>query len=68
MNDVGTVERAYQLARSGKFKTVSEIETALIRERYEGVREHLSGGTLRKELKALVSPPKPADQREAPSS
>jgi hypothetical protein len=54
MSDVGTVERAYQLARSGRFKTVGEIESALIRERYAGVREHLSGASIRKDLKAIL--------------
>ncbi len=54
MSDMGTVERAFQLARSGRFKTVSEIETALLRERYSGVREHLSGGAIKKDLRAIL--------------
>jgi hypothetical protein len=29
MSDMGTRERAYELARSGLFRTVSDLETAL---------------------------------------
>jgi hypothetical protein len=54
MEAPGTVERSYQLARSGKFRTIGEIETALIRERYTGVREHLSGTLIRKEFRAIL--------------
>jgi hypothetical protein len=54
MSDMGTIERAYELARSGRFRTVSDLETALIRERHTDAREHLAGLGTRRELNRIM--------------
>jgi hypothetical protein len=49
------VERAYQLARSGDFRSLREIELQLRREGYviKAVREHLEGQAIRASLSTL---------------
>jgi hypothetical protein len=47
-----TVERAFQLARSGSFKNVEDIKKQLRREQFESIEAHLSAG-LRRQLLAL---------------
>lgn len=49
---VGTIERAYQLARESR--TLEEVRQKLRREGYTQVDEHLSGGVIRSELKKLL--------------
>ncbi len=49
-----TVERAYELARSGSCPTLKDIERQLMKEQHEGVHAHLSGDMLKKQLKALI--------------
>lgn len=49
----GTVERAYQLARSGMCRTISHIEMQLVREHHSNVSAHLAGGTVRKALRKM---------------
>ena len=55
MNDpnLSTVERAYQLARSGTCRSVEEIRLTLMRERYDAVQAHLSGPSIKKDLARL---------------
>jgi hypothetical protein len=48
-----TVERAYQLARSGDFTTVKEIRTRLTTEGFVAVRGHLDGPAIQRALLAL---------------
>jgi hypothetical protein len=48
-----TIERAYQLARSGCCATVDEIGRILITERYGSVHAYLAGPTIRRQLLAL---------------
>lgn len=50
---LSTVERAYELARSGRCHSVDEIRTTLIREGYEAVQAHLTGPSIKKDLAAL---------------
>lgn len=47
---LGTVERAYQLARSGRFTQIDHIRSRLISEGYEAVQQHLGAPTLRRDL------------------
>jgi hypothetical protein len=54
MNSPGTVERAFQLARSGRFENVTALENALSREGLEGARAHLAGAGIRAQLAALL--------------
>jgi len=50
----GAVERAFEMARSGRFPDVGKLESALSREGYSGAREHLAGAHIRKQLAALI--------------
>lgn len=50
---VTTVERAYQLARSGESETIEALADRLAIEGHDDVEEHLSAPSLRKELLGL---------------
>ncbi len=47
-----TLERAFELARSGRFTTVSELKLAVAAEGYD--RKQLEGGALSRQLSALI--------------
>ena len=51
----GTIERAFELARSGSCHSTDDIRRVLTREGHEGVASHLSGRTVVKQLRALIS-------------
>jgi hypothetical protein len=53
MSDPTLLERAFDLARSGRFASVADIRTALKRERYEQVEAHLAGPSIARQLRAL---------------
>lgn len=55
MNDVGTVERAFQLARSGTCLSIDEIRQQLRREQRSHIDAHLAGGSIRKQLKQAIA-------------
>jgi hypothetical protein len=46
------LERAFQLARSGKFSSVSDIRKQLASERFP--TEQMSGGTLLRQLRLII--------------
>lgn len=48
-----TVERAFELARSGACANVPAIAAALKGERHESVDAHLAGPSIRKDLKRV---------------
>lgn len=48
------IERAFELADTGRLHTLEELEKALARESYEAVRDHLSGSSIRAQLKARL--------------
>lgn len=48
-----TLERAYQLAREGRCRTVSDIKQALSSEGFERVQDSLYGPTLSAALRKL---------------
>jgi hypothetical protein len=48
-----TLERAYELARSGECATVSDIRERLKRERFDSVAGQLSGRRLTEDLRRL---------------
>ncbi|HEX8571669.1 MAG TPA: hypothetical protein VF759_02830 [Allosphingosinicella sp.] len=48
-----TVERAFELARSGSCDNLSAIAAALKGERHEAVDAHLAGPSIRKDLKRI---------------
>ena len=49
-----TVERAFDLARSGTCQSVEDVRKKLEAEGSPNVRGHLASGTLRKQLKAAI--------------
>lgn len=48
-----TVERAFQMARSGEFSGLREIAAGLVREGHFDVEEHLEGPLLRRQLREI---------------
>ena len=48
-----TLERAYQLAREGRCRTVSDIKQALASEGYDRIQDSLYGPTLASDLRRL---------------
>ncbi len=50
---IDPIERAFTLARSGKFKSTSEIKSALKAEGYDIAT--LTGSTLLKQLRGLIA-------------
>lgn len=53
MHRQSTLERAYELARSGPCISVDEIRSQLKRERFEAVDGHLHGSMIVGQLRAL---------------
>lgn len=49
------IERAYELARSGRCLNVAEVSSRLKQERYESVEAHLAGPSIRRELRRICS-------------
>ena len=65
-----TLERAYELAREGRCRTVSDIKQALSSEGFERVQDSLYGPTLSAALRKLcqenyVPPVEPAVEQSA---
>jgi hypothetical protein len=50
-----TLERAYELARSGECRTVGDIKNRLQAEGHERVQDRLYGGSLTSALKKLCA-------------
>jgi hypothetical protein len=48
-----TVERAFELARTGRYCGLAEIAAALKAERHEAVEAHLAGPSIRKDLRRI---------------
>jgi hypothetical protein len=65
-NSQSIIERAFELARSGRCHNVAEVSAKLKQERYESVEAHLAGPSIRKELRRICAeasrnePPAPA--------
>ena len=51
MTEKSTVERAFELARSGDCRTLDDIRRRLNAERYEAVSSHLAGSSLARQLR-----------------
>lgn len=58
MNKPTVIERAFDVARSGRCKSIDEVRAILSREGHFNVDAHLSGGVLRKQLNALIRAPR----------
>lgn len=52
-----TLERAFELARSGDYHTLSQLKAAVIAEGYD--RKQLEGGTLSRQLSGLIRTTRP---------
>jgi len=51
------IERAFEIARSGRARSMTDIRTQLRREGFDHVQSHLRSAALQKQLKALIRPP-----------
>ncbi len=49
------VQRAFTLAKSGRYWTVTEIMAALRTEGFGGVEAHLAGRSIRAELRNVIA-------------
>ena len=49
-----TLERAFEIARAGNARTVTDIGKQLNREGYELVQPHLNGSTVQRQLRTLI--------------
>ena len=56
ITELGTVERAFELARCGKYTSVNDIRLQLRREGYASVEQHTAGMSIRRQLAALMAP------------
>jgi len=59
--NVGIIERAFQLARSGEYASVAEIRQKLDQEGYPNIQAHLASRTLITALRKLCSASAPVD-------
>ena len=50
-----TIERALELARAGRSRSIDDIRRTLKSERYEGIDAHLSGTAIKKQLQAAIN-------------
>jgi hypothetical protein len=62
---LSTVERAFELARSGSCRTLEDIRRVLTAERYPSVQAHLAGPSIRRALLALCKAAKVANDPDA---
>lgn len=64
-----TIERAYELARSGECRTLSDVKQRLSADGHDRIQEHLYGSTVSAALRKLCQAhyvPKP-DEAAAPA-
>lgn len=54
MSAVETIQRALKLAADGKHRSIEDIRRSLVREKHERIDGHLSGPSIRAQLKALI--------------
>lgn len=49
------IERAFALAREGRCRTMDDLRRNLTAEDYEAVASYLAGGSIQKQLRALLA-------------
>ncbi|WP_230781800.1 hypothetical protein [Sphingomonas sp. Leaf37] len=54
-SEISTVERAFQLARTGACHSVNDIRERLLREGHANVVSHTSGMSIKKQLNAILA-------------
>jgi hypothetical protein len=57
MPRMAIIERAFEIARGGKARTITDIRLQLSREGFDHVRSHLSSMALQRQLRALLKAP-----------
>jgi hypothetical protein len=50
----GVVQRAFEIARSGKVANVAELHAALLREGYAGAQQSLAGRSVSNQLARMI--------------
>ena len=55
MNEQNPIERAFQLADSGKFRSVNDIRRQLKREGFMAIDSHLDGLGLKRQLRQRMA-------------
>ncbi len=50
---LSTLERAFELARSGECSSTADIRARLKQERFDSVEAHLQGSSINRQLRAL---------------
>jgi hypothetical protein len=50
---IGIIERAYTLARSGKYQELEEIRSVLDHEGFENVASHLASPSVRQDIRRI---------------
>jgi hypothetical protein len=53
------IERAFQLAQSGRCASIDEIRRELKREQFGSIEQHLGGAHIRKQLRDLILASRP---------
>ena len=61
----GIIERAYQLARSGEFRTMTDLKRRLSQEGYDSIPAHLGGRLTRSQLAQMMKHASGVDERAA---
>ncbi|HEY0411626.1 MAG TPA: hypothetical protein VGD66_00615 [Allosphingosinicella sp.] len=62
---LSTVERAFELARTGSCRTIEEIAAQLKLEQQDAVDAHLAGTSIRKDLRQICAEGRTARVRRA---
>lgn len=55
MSTTDTIQRAFELAATGRYRRPSEITRALSKEGFMAAEMHLSGASIRKQLRELIA-------------
>ncbi|HEY6916921.1 MAG TPA: hypothetical protein VI381_04700 [Allosphingosinicella sp.] len=63
-----TLERAFELARSGECAAVADIRARLKQERHDQVEAHLAGPSINRQLRALCEEARRSDAACRPGS
>ena len=61
MQDQTTIERAFELARSGSCASVNDIRQKLKAERFDQVEAHLAGPAISRQLRELCAEARETD-------
>ena len=55
MTDMSTIERALELAGTGRYRTIVGLKNALRLDKMEAIDAHLEGTSIRRQLVALMA-------------